>query len=232
MAKRPLNLNGVMAKLAWADAQTLLLADIAAATVEGFVQRTPRRIMIPHFTAPDDFAVSAGAIIHAQRSALDLLITDLSLRNGAPKGRQPHFPIRKSQEAFETDKRVKRDLMDLTPREKAIVVGLRPWKGGNDTLFLLHELNLKDKHRELIVAHRHVSEIKIGGHGWLGGIVQWGNTMHVDGSEGIEVTPTVELGITLAEGDTIPLLGAINNFSALVRDIAELFRAEATAQPA
>jgi hypothetical protein len=97
---------------------------------------------------------SAGDIVHNLRSALDHLAHQLVLV-GSP-GKEPtrriEFPIAKDFATYEKDKRAKVEGM----RQDAIAAidALKPYKGGNDDLWRIHELDNIDKHRGLFTIGR------------------------------------------------------------------------------
>ncbi len=249
MTKRPLDLSGPLAKLDWADGQ---IPTVEAAQADLVAKNTRRtlcvgpgpdgrnhpfvRTAIDNFTAPDALTAHIGAIIHAQRTALDFLICELSERNGAPPNRKPYFPIRQSEELFTTDGNVRKDMRDLTEPERAILVGLKPWRGGHDHIYLMHELDLMDKHRKLIVASRHISELSIEGSGWIQSI-GWrkeGEDVRVsmiqEGS--VDLVPTVELAIRTESSGAVSLVRTLHDFGAATRGILKLFEAEAAREAA
>lgn len=112
---------------------------------------------------PMHWACIVGDIIHNLRSALDLLAVDLARANGhtsnsAIKG--TYFPISADQEAFERgtwDARLKRfggagvdKIKHLAPADRDRIAALKPYRGGNDLLWKLHQLEILDKHTLLV----------------------------------------------------------------------------------
>jgi hypothetical protein len=92
--------------------------------------------------------VHAGIIIHAFRSALDILAVALAKRNGQTAVDHVHFPISKSLDTFNAGGRKK--IKGLSPSDIAEIEALKPYKGGSNTLFALHNLDLRRKHSRLI----------------------------------------------------------------------------------
>jgi len=94
-----------------------------------------------------------GAIINATRSALDLLAATLATRNGVKPNADTHFPI------F----RCIYDMIDpiggvetkkwLSAAEIATIKSLEPYNGGDEVLFVLHQLDIKRKHERLITVY-------------------------------------------------------------------------------
>jgi hypothetical protein len=96
-----------------------------------------------------------GAILNSLRSSLDLLAAALAARNGEKTNRYRHFPIFDSLH----------DMIDplhgidgaerkkwLSQSERSAIKSLEPYKGGDDTIWPLHELDIIRKHERLISA--------------------------------------------------------------------------------
>jgi hypothetical protein len=98
----------------------------------------------------------AGDVIHNLRSALDHLANQLALV-GCPtltdkELRQIEFPIAETLKKYEDDKA--RKVKGMRPEAVKAIDDLKLYKGGNDPLWRLHELDNIDKHRTLFtVAH-------------------------------------------------------------------------------
>jgi len=68
------------------------------------------------------------------------------------------FPIAESDSIYKGI--VCQRLRGVSQPARAAIGELRPWRGGNDALWLLHRLDIQDKHRLPLVtlpAHEHVS---------------------------------------------------------------------------
>jgi len=81
----------------------------------------------------------------------DILAMALVLRDGVGKPDEAYFPVLRSAAEFDAgrskgSKFVKR----LPERERAIIEALKPYQGGNDPLFALHQLDIMRKHRRLL----------------------------------------------------------------------------------
>lgn len=100
---------------------------------------------------PTSAAAITGDAIQNLRSALDHLVHHLiQVGTGQPGPfRHSEFPIFDSA----TDYYAKKDpkLKGARPGAVEAVDALEPYKGGNDTLWQIHALNLVDKHRFLIL---------------------------------------------------------------------------------
>jgi hypothetical protein len=99
--------------------------------------------------APDEVSSIAGEVIQNLRSALDHLAYQLFLRGGGiGTGKQIYFPIGGSKTSYENKK--SSQTHGMTQQAVAAIDALRPYKGGNDVLWQLHELNNVDKHRLIL----------------------------------------------------------------------------------
>lgn len=87
-----------------------------------------------------------GTIIHEARSCLDSLACVLANRNeNDSKG--VYFPISKTLAIFEEDGRKK--IKKLSESDQKSIADLRPYGGGDDFLFGMHEFDRTRKHQRL-----------------------------------------------------------------------------------
>lgn len=89
-----------------------------------------------------------GDIVHNLRSSLDLLACDLVTLAGH-SARHVYFPFCDQKENLDKvirDRNMHRAGSDVVKRIKA----LKPYKGGNEILRAIHDLDIKDKHTALI----------------------------------------------------------------------------------
>jgi hypothetical protein len=103
-------------------------------------------VKLPNISA--DIFFIAGDAIHNLRSALDYLAWQLVLANNkVPRGGigGTGFPIFESLKQYEAKAPGKIEGMCETA--KKIIRGFDPYKGGNPVLWLLHDLDISDKHR-------------------------------------------------------------------------------------
>jgi hypothetical protein len=100
-------------------------------------QTTPLPISIP---------LRGGTIIHEARACLDALACVLAIRNGKSTS-GTYFPISKSQDVFNDDGIKKIKKLSLIDQEK--IVNLKPFKGADDFLFGIHDLDRIRKHVRL-----------------------------------------------------------------------------------
>lgn len=97
---------------------------------------------------PPEWGTIIGDVIHNLRSALDYLVWQLVLANGKTPGKKTGFPICQNTEEFETHGQQK--IRGVTDEVVRLVRELKPYRGGNDVLWRLHELDIMDKHKLLI----------------------------------------------------------------------------------
>jgi len=101
---------------------------------------------------PSDIPLIVGDAIHNLRSALDHIAWALFERyktDPKVKRREVFFPVWQSKQVCEAE--LARKVKMFGQKAVDAIAKAHPYKGGNQTLWYLHELNLADKHR-LIVA--------------------------------------------------------------------------------
>ncbi len=107
---------------------------------------------------PQIISLIAGDAIQNLRTSLDYLIVQLviahSPRVGEKRLRRIGFPMFERAEQM-TSKTLKGKIGEVSPVAEKNVLILKPYKGGNDDLWGLHELNNLDKHRLLITGMWH-----------------------------------------------------------------------------
>lgn len=121
-------------------------------TTESDQQRGLRIYRIKHLhDIPDDVPLVIADCIHNCRVALDHLAWDLVRKGGRcdPRKVEPRFPIHGSRDDFY--RLVCRDIDGAPSSAIRIMERLKPYRSGNDLLWLLGELNNRDKHRLLAV---------------------------------------------------------------------------------
>ena len=91
-----------------------------------------------------------GAIIGSFRSALDLLAAALAKRNGVPPNHDTRFPTFRSMQDFLDPLEGMEGKKWLPRAEIAIIKSLKPYEGGNNLLWRLHQLDILRKHKRLI----------------------------------------------------------------------------------
>jgi hypothetical protein len=99
---------------------------------------------------PCDVPLFIGDAIHNLRCALDLAAWDIVTMAGGTPSKYLHFPFANSRQDLVGTinggeiKIAGKGIIDL------IVDVIKPYKGGNDALYGLHDLDILDKHRILI----------------------------------------------------------------------------------
>jgi hypothetical protein len=103
-----------------------------------------------------DTVTTAGDVVHNFRSALDHLAQQLVLVGMecapviplTPKElKLIEFPIAETAEKYESDKAAK--IQRMLPEAIEAIDAQKPYKGGNDNLWRIHQLDIIDKHRAL-----------------------------------------------------------------------------------
>jgi hypothetical protein len=100
---------------------------------------------------PDEMALIAGDVLQNLRSTLDHLAWALVETNGGkPTPGVTGFPIMEREPLTTKEKAsFDRKIEGMGQEAKDVIRRLRPYKGGDDDLWLLHRLNNIDKHRTI-----------------------------------------------------------------------------------
>lgn len=98
---------------------------------------------------PPLLSAIAGDAFHNMRSALDLLIRQLVIANNKTP-RKEAFPISNSETDFDPSG-IGTVRGRISVDAEKVLRDLKPYKGGNDLLWGLHQLDIIDKHRLLLV---------------------------------------------------------------------------------
>jgi hypothetical protein len=156
MARDPL--LGVRVKLKRAKEH---LTDLQA-KVRAFLDRGPYRVIRDEKTEPGqhlfrvqiresvpaEWGAIVGDAIHNMRSALDLLACEMVVANGATPDRTTQFPFAATQAKFAA--KGMPEIQAASQKARRLVARLKPYNGGNDALWRIHELDIRDKHRLLV----------------------------------------------------------------------------------
>lgn len=114
---------------------------------------------------PDVLALITGDIIQNLSSALDHLAYQLvcsDTRDAPPNADWTYFPIRNSAQEYEARKGGK--MKGALPETFAAIDAQKPYKGGNDLLWVLYKLNVIDKHRLILAVGAQFQSMDIGTH--------------------------------------------------------------------
>lgn len=89
-----------------------------------------------------------GDVLHNLRSALDLMASELARINGQDD-RNVYFPFSESKTTLAHTIKSKH-FYKAGPDAVALLETLAPYKGGNERLRAIHDLNIRDKHTAII----------------------------------------------------------------------------------
>ena len=126
---------------------------------------------------PPSLSLLTGDVVHNLRSALDHLVYQLVLANGNSPDTRTGFPMWKTRSSFEQNRPGSAE--GLSTQALSILYGLKPYKSGNPHLWILHRLDIIDKHRLVLAvaeAHRNT-------------IIDLGPTLEAQGAFGIPPPP-------------------------------------------
>ena len=98
---------------------------------------------------PEETSAVLGDIIHNLRAALDLMATELCRAEDDPDD-QTHFPFARKEEDFEK-RLIDTGFARAGHEALKLIREIKPYPGGNDLLRAIHDLDIRDKHKRLIV---------------------------------------------------------------------------------
>ena len=105
---------------------------------------------------PCELPTILGDIVHNLRAALDQTVCDLIRANRKQPKRGSGFPISGTRERLKSNAIGK--INGVSAKARRFIERLKPYKGGNTPLWVLHELDALDKHSGIIpVAAAHVA---------------------------------------------------------------------------
>jgi hypothetical protein len=170
----------------------------------------------------------AGDVIHNLRSALDHLAYQLAVvgTHGKEPSRQVEFPIAKDFSTYENSKAKK--VEGMRPDAVKFIDDLKPYKGGNDLLWKIHELDNIDKHRVLFT----VDQDYLFYADWMAGpdhtYLMRANKPHFVGIFDLEVEKDIQLEIDEAVnnpkvGQSNALLPSLHQLVHFVDDLVPRF---------
>lgn len=91
-----------------------------------------------------------GDVIHNLHSALDLAVYDIVSRTGVEPSRDLYFPFRRDRDKLVSALKG-REIKLLGPAIIDLILNeIKPYPGGNDALYALHDLDITDKHKLLV----------------------------------------------------------------------------------
>jgi hypothetical protein len=186
---------------------------------------------------PRAFNVEAGAYLNVIRSALDILAVSLAQRHGITRIDRVYFPILKSEAEFRAGKYKGAELINGLPApERNIIKSLEPYKGGNDSLWALHQLDIRRKHHRLVAVGHHPARLSVIQGGDDGFVALRNFTGYITSNDetilGLyaKSAPKPKLQYTpeifIAESDPPirkPVIAALDEFASLANSIINLF---------
>lgn len=135
-----------------AELESITAAHVASKPVSFTVYPPEPGILLKidmHFRGPgDEYSAVFGDAVHNLRTALDLMATDLVRANGGNE-KGVHFPFADSAGELEyqiTNKKFHR----AGAAAAALLKQVAPHRGGNAALRALHDLDVLDKHKQMI----------------------------------------------------------------------------------
>lgn len=99
-------------------------------------------------SVPKVFSAMIGDVIHNLRASLDLLACELVRLNGEDD-KNVYFPFCDNEAGLD-DMIKNRNIDRAAPHAVDLLRSLKPYKGGNDALRAIHDLDIMDKHKALI----------------------------------------------------------------------------------
>jgi hypothetical protein len=115
---------------------------------------------------PRQFNAEVGAYINAIRSSLDMLMVAVAQRRGLDNATKAAFPIAENRQKYLDEQYYGAKVIRRLPDEdRAILDDLKPYFGGHDELWVLHQLDVMRKHKRLIGAETIPLTVSISGAG-------------------------------------------------------------------
>lgn len=99
---------------------------------------------------PAEWSGIVGGAIHNARAALDLLLVAVVRHDdpGRASYNHVHFTVRETRDKFKA--RLPENMQGASAKARRLVEHLRPYKGGNEAFWRLHQLDILDKHKAII----------------------------------------------------------------------------------
>lgn len=102
---------------------------------------------------PSRFSIEAGAYINTLRSSLDMVAVAVGKRHKVLFPDDIYFPVANSATDFLSGNYKGSKFVKGLPRaDRELIETFRPYKGGNNLLFALHQMDIVRKHRRLLRA--------------------------------------------------------------------------------
>jgi hypothetical protein len=185
---------------------------------------------------PEEFDVLAGEILFSLRSALDQLVCAIAAKEGQVEFKDFYFPFANSKENFES-KDTMRKVAKLSEAARNIITGYAAYPEGNKFLWAINQLNLIDKHRQLIAVGAVAGSITITGGVFTSGVTLgdapgWApfseglELLRYGGTEKLKTEPSVrvETNVSFVDIDflqSISMVSALHTMWNIVKKIIE-----------
>jgi hypothetical protein len=101
-------------------------------------------------SVPYIFALIIGDTLHNLKSALDFAINDIVFSIAGVRDKHTRFPFRETRDELAAALKGGKVSQASEAILSLIMDVIKPYKGGNDALWALHDLNILDKHRLLL----------------------------------------------------------------------------------
>ena len=108
---------------------------------------------------PAELGLIAGEVTHHLRASLDHLAYQLVEANGNVPTKQTYFPICETLAKYTTQAPGK--VQGISTGAVRVIDSLKPYGGGNDLFWKLHEMNNWDKHRLLLIISNRVDNAEL-----------------------------------------------------------------------
>jgi hypothetical protein len=97
---------------------------------------------------PASLSLLSGDVVHNLRSALDHLMWQLVHANGGEPSYKTEFPVGRSETHFEAIRARKTE--GISESALDVLNSLKPYKGGSEAFWRIHQLDVVDKHRLML----------------------------------------------------------------------------------
>lgn len=201
-------------------------------------------------TPPMRWGALIGDAIHNLRSALDLLVWQLVLHNGSTPGKKNSFPVFDHENDFLSGYAAQLNGTAASVAQR--IKGIAPFEKGNATLWLLHRLDITDKHRVLLPAYSSVGTTIIDMSVGIRGAAEWTKDVppmpiglnwatpscpvrdgeelwrvRADALDKVDLNPQFTFTVALAPGTPVklgtPVVELLDGFSKEVTRVVETF---------
>jgi hypothetical protein len=115
---------------------------------------------------PVKFNVEAGAYINTIQSSLDILAYAIAKREMVLFPDEIYFPVAKSAADFNSGKyRGVRFIKQLSCTARTLIESTKPYQGGNEALWALHQFDVMRKHKRLLSVESSPASLHVWGWG-------------------------------------------------------------------